>query len=121
MHSTKTKFTVYQKLYYPGSICFITLVRFKLRKVSLDQVCELNENMKGEYAMQKIHAIGTAASSSSALSVLGTVARASGGASRNDSSGASRNDSSGASRNDSSGKPYDSGGASRNDSGGASQ
>ena len=41
------------------------------------------------------------ASTSSALSVLGTVARASGGASRNDSSGASRNDSSGASRNDS--------------------
>ena len=54
------------------------------------------------------------ASSSSALSVLGTVARASGGASRNDSGGASRNDSGGASRNDS-------GGASRNDSGGASR
>ena len=52
------------------------------------------------------------ASSSSALSVLGTVARASGGASSNDSSGASRNDSSGASRNDSGGK-------SRNDSGGS--
>jgi len=54
------------------------------------------------------------ASSSSALSVLGTVARASGGASRNDSGGASRNDSSGASRNDT-------GGASRNDSSGASR
>ena len=50
------------------------------------------------------------ASSSSALSVLGTVARASGG----ESGGASRNDSGGASRNDS-------GGASRNDSGGASR
>ena len=62
------------------------------------------------------------ASSSSALSVLGTVARASGGASRNDSSGASRNDSSGASRNDSSGASRnDSSGASRNDSGGASR
>ena len=35
------------------------------------------------------------ASSSSALSVLGTVARASGGASRNDSGGASRNGSRG--------------------------
>ena len=54
------------------------------------------------------------ASSSSALSVLGTVARASGGASRNDSGGASRNDPGGASRNDS-------GGASRNNSGGASR
>ena len=62
------------------------------------------------------------ASSSSALSVLGTVARASGGASRNDSSGASRNDSGGASRNDSSGASRnDSSGASRNDSGGASR
>jgi hypothetical protein len=62
------------------------------------------------------------ASSSSALSVLGTVARASGGASRNDSGGASRNDSSGASRNDSGGASRnDSGGASRNDSGGASR
>jgi hypothetical protein len=62
------------------------------------------------------------ASSSSALSVLGTVARASGAASRNDSSGASRNDSSGASRNDSSGASRnDSSGASRNDSGGASR
>ena len=60
------------------------------------------------------------ASSSSALSVLGTVARASGGASRNDSSGASRNDSSGASRNDSSGASRnDSGGASRSNSGGS--
>ena len=54
------------------------------------------------------------ASSSSALSVLGTVARASGAASRNDSSGASRNDYGGASRNDPSG-------ASRNDTGGASR
>jgi hypothetical protein len=62
------------------------------------------------------------ASSSSALSVLGTVARASGGASRNDSSGASRNDSSGGSSNDSSGASrYDSSGASRNDSSGASR
>ena len=62
------------------------------------------------------------ASSSSALSVLGTVARASGGASRNDSSGASSNDSSGASRNDSSGaSSNDSSGASRNDSSGASR
>ena len=60
------------------------------------------------------------ASTSSALSVLGTVARASGGASRNDSSGASRNDSSGASRNDSSGASRnDSGGASRSNSGGS--
>ena len=46
------------------------------------------------------------ASSSSALSVLGTVARASGGASRNDSGGASRNDSGGASRNGSRGSVY---------------
>ena len=46
------------------------------------------------------------ASSSSALSVLGTVARASGGASRNDSSGASRNDSGGASRSNSGGSVY---------------
>jgi len=46
------------------------------------------------------------ASSSSALSVLGTVARASGGASRNDSGGASRNDSSGASRSNSGGSVY---------------
>ena len=62
------------------------------------------------------------ASSSSALSVLGTVARASGGASSNDSSGASSNDSSGASRNDSSGASRnDSSGASRNDSSGASR
>jgi len=62
------------------------------------------------------------ASSSSALSVLGTVARASGGASRNDSSGASRNDSSGGSSNDSSGASrYDSSGASRYDSSGASR
>ena len=60
------------------------------------------------------------ASSSSALSVLGTVARASGAASRNDSSGASRNDSGGASRNDSSGASRnDSGGASRSNSGGS--
>ena len=60
------------------------------------------------------------ASSSSALSVLGTVARASGGASRNDSSGASRNDSGGASRNDSSGASRnDSSGASRSNSGGS--
>ena len=62
------------------------------------------------------------ASSSSALSVLGTVARASGGASRNDSGGASRNDSSGASRNDTGGASRnDSSGASRNDTGGASR
>ena len=46
------------------------------------------------------------ASSSSALSLLGTVARASGGASRNDSGGASRNDSGGASRNGSRGSVY---------------
>ena len=46
------------------------------------------------------------ASSSSALSVLGTVARASGGASRNDSGGASRNDSGGASRIGSRGSVY---------------
>ena len=60
------------------------------------------------------------ASSSSALSVLGTVAHASGGASRNDSGGASRNDSGGASRNDSSGASRnDSGGASRSNSGGS--
>ena len=46
------------------------------------------------------------ASSSSALSVLGTVARASGAASRNDSSGASRNDTGGASRSNSGGSVY---------------
>ena len=62
------------------------------------------------------------ASSSSALSVLGTVARASGAASRNDTGGASRNDSSGASRNDTGGASRnDSSGASRNDTGGASR
>ena len=62
------------------------------------------------------------ASSSSALSVLGTVARASGAASRNDSSGASRNDTGGASRNDTGGASRnDSSGASRNDSSGASR
>ena len=61
------------------------------------------------------------ASSSSALSVLGTVARASGGASSNDTGGASRNDTGGASRNDSSGASRnDTGGASRNDASGAS-
>jgi hypothetical protein len=71
--------------------------------------------MKGRIMLRrKFMQLVLVASSSSALSVLGTVARASGGASRNDSGGASRNDSSGASRNDS-------GGASRNDSGGASR
>ena len=85
-------------------------------KVSLDQVCELNvKNMKGRIMLRrKFMQLVLVASSSSALSVLGTVARASGGASRNDSGGASRNDSSGASRNDT-------GGASRNDSSGASR
>ena len=93
-------------------------------KVSLDQVCELNvKNMKGRIMLRrKFMQLVLVASSSSALSVLGAVARASGGASRNDSSGASRNDSSGASRNDSGGASRnDSSGASRNDSGGASR
>ena len=60
--------------------------------------------MKGRIMLRrKFMQMVLVASSSSALSVLGTVARASGGASRNDSSGASRNDSSGASRSNSSG------------------
>ena len=93
-------------------------------KVSLDQVCELNvKNMKGRIMLRrKFMQLVLVASSSSALSVLGTVARASGGASRNDSGGASRNDSSGASRNDTGGASRnDSSGASRNDTGGASR
>ena len=66
-------------------------------KVSIDQVCELNvKNMKGRIMLRrKFMQLVLVASSSSALSVLGTVARASGGASRNDSGGASRNDSGG--------------------------
>ena len=77
-------------------------------KVSLDQVCELNvKNMKGRIMLRrKFMQLVLVASSSSALSVLGTVARASGAASRNDSSGASRNDSSGASRSNSGGSVY---------------
>ena len=77
-------------------------------KVSLDQVCELNvKNMKGRIMLRrKFMQLVLVASSSSALSVLGTVARASGGASRNDSSGASRNDSGGASRSNAGGSVY---------------
>ena len=77
-------------------------------KVSLDQVCELNvKNMKGRIMLRrKFMQLVLVASSSSALSVLGTVARASGAASRNDSSGASRNDTGGASRSNSGGSVY---------------
>ena len=77
-------------------------------KVSLDQVCELNvKNKKGRIMLRrKFMQLVLVASSSSALSVLGTVARASGAASRNDSSGASRNDSGGASRSNSGGSVY---------------
>ena len=77
-------------------------------KVSIGQVCELNvKNMKGRIMLRrKFMQLVLVASTSSALSVLGTVARASGGASRNDSSGASRNDSGGASRSNSGGSVY---------------